>query len=282
MRRAKRAEGRAGEVTLALHMIENKVVVADPGDVPQRARTQADEARSPDHFFAAGIGINAIDDQRQPVACSRAAPEARQQFREIVLVEQAQGRIVHLANHQAVLLAFGLFLLPALLQEFLAQIVGRNRFGRRKDQIAHGGLGVAQKRGAPVAVRLLEIRTGTARHELALKNPVFDQGDFLAAHALFIHGVSADEPAALELFCSRVVHERHARRQNPCTNAPDPVALPSQSGQHLFEHRAEGYGWPRSVDRRAQHLCQQRCRRACFKQHRPGVILRRGRRAQGH
>src|SRR5437016_11575150 len=81
-------------------MIENKVVVADPGDVPQRARTQADEARSPDHFFAAGIGINAIDDQRQPVACSRAAPEARQQFREIVLVEQAQGRIVHLARSE--------------------------------------------------------------------------------------------------------------------------------------------------------------------------------------
>src|SRR5204863_7491847 len=108
-------------VRLALHIVVNKIVAADPGDVPQGARVHADDTRSPNHFLAPAIGINAIDHQRQPVPGACAAAETSQQFRKFVLVEQVQRRIVHLSHDQAIL-AFGLLFRAAGVQKFLLQI----------------------------------------------------------------------------------------------------------------------------------------------------------------
>jgi len=89
--RAKRSKGRAGEAgDLALHIVVNKIVVANPGKVAQGTRVQPDDARTADHFFPAGVRIHAENNQGQTIAGAGAAAEARQQFREIFLVQQAQ------------------------------------------------------------------------------------------------------------------------------------------------------------------------------------------------
>ena len=125
MGRAKRSKGRAGEAgDLALHIVVNKIVVANPGKVAQGTRVQPDDARTADHVFPAGVRIHAENNQGQTIAGAGAAAEARQQFREIFLVQQAQRGIIHLANDDAIVQ----FLRAASIEEFFLQVSGSQSF----------------------------------------------------------------------------------------------------------------------------------------------------------
>src|ERR1700730_17787219 len=102
-RGAKRAESGSSKTRfLALHVVVNEDVVADAAEAAEHARVQANGARTSNHLFAPVCRIGFVDDERQTIASPGAAPEAREQFREVILVKEADGRIVHLSDDHTV------------------------------------------------------------------------------------------------------------------------------------------------------------------------------------
>src|SRR5271168_5514004 len=131
--------GKAGN--LALHVVVDEIVVANAAEVAQHACVQANDAGSADHLLAAVIRIDFVDYEWQAVARPGAAAEACQQFGEVILMEQADGGIVHFADDQAV----RQFFRAAFVEEFFLQIRGRLRFRGIEKEVAHGGLGIVQE-----------------------------------------------------------------------------------------------------------------------------------------
>src|SRR6202035_4438346 len=124
------AESRAREsVHLALHVVIDIIVVADSRDVANRAGVQSYDASAADNLFTAVFRIHAINHQGQPVTGARTAAVAGQQGLKIILVQQADGGIIHLTDNHAV----RQLLFATDIQEFLFQFRRRHSlFGSEK------------------------------------------------------------------------------------------------------------------------------------------------------
>ena len=82
--------------------------------------------------------------------------------------------------------------------------------------------------------------------------------------------------------CGWVIRQRDARGQHAGAHAANPIAVAPHGVHNLLEHRQHRHGRTRAVERRPEHLRQQRSRRLRFKQDRTGVVLRRRRGPQRH
>ena len=193
-------------------------------------------------------------------------------------MQQADHGIVHFAHHQAIVQFFR----AAAVQKFLLQVRRRKRFRRGKEQIAHRRLGVIQERGAAVSIGLIEIRPGSAGHQLVLQVAAIHQRDFLGADAFVVHGIAANQRHAMEIFCARIIHKGNASRQNSRAEPTHPIALAAQVAKHLLHHRTEGNRRTCTVHRRSKHLRQQRRRGARLEKDRAGIVLRSRRGSQRH
>src|SRR5208283_1629898 len=145
-------------------------------------------------------------------------------------MEEADGRIVHLADDHAVVELFG----TASIEEFLFEAVAGNGFAGSEEEIAHGGHGVAEKRGAAMAIGLVEIGAGAARHQKVLEHSLSDKIHFLRGDSLFINGISADERGAFKIFREGIVHQRNAEGKNARINLAAPVAMRTQTAHELI------------------------------------------------
>src|SRR6202030_2256955 len=195
----------------------------------------ADEAGSADNLLTAVFRVHAINHQRQAVACAGTAAVTCKQALKIILMQQADGGVIHLADNQAV----RQLLIATFIQEFLFQVRRRHGLFRSEKQIAHGRPGIAQEGRTAMSIGLIEIRTGTARHQFALERSVFHYGHLLGPHALIVNRVGTEEWSTLKFLGAGIVDYRHGSRQNTCSDPSNPVTLSAESAQQLFHYGSE-------------------------------------------
>src|SRR5262249_52094734 len=132
---------------------------------------------------------------------------------------------------------------PALVEEALAQLGRILRCTGNKKEVAHCRARVAEKSGAAVAVRVLEIRSRTTRHQQVVQRPVFHKHDALALDAFLVYLVIADERLAVELRDRGIIHKGHALWQHARADATSPFAAPAHALHELIKHRQHGERW---------------------------------------
>src|ERR1700690_2346256 len=96
---AERAEGRARDTGyLALHVVVDEIVIADARDITQEAGAETADASAADELLSAIFGMNFVDHERETIG-GRIAAKTGEQIGEVLLVHEADGRVIHLTKH---------------------------------------------------------------------------------------------------------------------------------------------------------------------------------------